>query len=204
MEWLLLVDYEKKPGGSATVMWTKSITQASPQALFSAYSLQKDCKGKSLTLKYFFHLWKHYIKQSRVQGLTLLLGMLVFSSPLLACNNGKLHKVRKWDQHKVQINFHIKGLAQLFLQRVFNDIFIPVTRLRLQALSGNVGRLSILAGKGVLVFVFLCQKEMAVITQFREARCYILPQKDRNHRKRNLFPLNTKSFSNLLYHRQAL
>lgn len=75
-----------------------------------AYSLQKNCKGK-FCMKYFFYLWKHYIKQSRVQWLTLLLGILVFSSPLLACNNSKLHKVRKWDQHKVQTNFHIKGLA---------------------------------------------------------------------------------------------
>lgn len=133
-----------------------------------ADSLQNDCKGKSLTLKYFFHLWKYYIKQSRVQWLTLLLGMLVFSSPLFACNNGKLHKVRKWDQHKGQTNFHIKGLAQLFLQPAFNDIFSPVTRLRLQAFSGNLGRLSILAGKHVLFFVFLSQKEMAVIILISE------------------------------------
>lgn len=76
-----------------------------------AHSLQKNCKGKFLTLKYFFNFCKYYIKQSRVQQLTSLLGMLVFSSPLLACNNSKLHKVRKWDQHKVQTNFHIKGLV---------------------------------------------------------------------------------------------
>lgn len=98
---------------------------------FGAYNLQKNCRGKSLTLKYFFHLWKHYIKQSRVQWLTLLLDMLVFSSPLLACNNSKLHKVRKWDQHKVQTDFHIKDLAQTFLQQAFIDIFSPATRLRL-------------------------------------------------------------------------
>lgn len=76
--------------------------------------------------------------------------------------------MRKWDPHKGQTNFHIKGLAQLFLQQVFNDIFSPVTRLRLHAFSGNLGRLSIPAGKHVLVFVFLCQKEMAVIILISE------------------------------------
>lgn len=62
-----------------------------PSGSLGACNSQKNCKDKSLTLKYFLHLWKHYIKQSRVQWLTLLLGTLVFSSPLLACNNSKLH-----------------------------------------------------------------------------------------------------------------
>lgn len=215
MEWLLLADYGRNPGGSATATWTKSITQASPQALFRCIQF-KDCKSKSLTLKYFFHLWKHYIKQSRVQWLTLLLDMLDFSSPLLTHNNGKLHKARKWDQNKVQINFHIKGLAQLFLQQASNDIFSPVTRLRLQAFSGNLGRLSILSGKHNLFFVFLCQKEIAVIILISEEldvifslkrteiiqkeTCFHFTQRVSLYHRQVTYNLSTRTATNYLIH----
>lgn len=68
----------RSPRGSATATWTKASPRPALRLFLGADNLQKDCKGKSLTLKYFFHLWKYYIKQSRVQWLTLLLGMLVF------------------------------------------------------------------------------------------------------------------------------
>lgn len=50
MEWLLLVDYGRSPGGTATAIWTKSISQASPQALFRGIQFTEELQRQIFNL----------------------------------------------------------------------------------------------------------------------------------------------------------
>lgn len=51
---------------------------------------------------------------------------------------------------------------------------------------------------GFVFHISLSKGESSDYTQFRETRCYIISQKDRNHSKRNLSPLDTEFLTSAL------
>lgn len=53
-----------------------------PTGSLGACNSQKNCKGKSLTLKYFLHLWKHYIQAVQSPMVDLTFGYVGFFLPI--------------------------------------------------------------------------------------------------------------------------